>query len=387
MTATFQPIPLTGLPFPRSEYERRQQKVFEAVARAELDALLVTSFAHLQYLSGYDGAAGAYFAPFPLIMMPGRAPTYVVREYDENAIRACSCIEEIAPYTQRNDFAKVCAEVLRRYGLQGKKVGFELGGWNLAPADVSALQAELPELKITDATSVIHLVKAVKSELELAAIREAMVLTDLAVDTFQRSLRGGVTEAEVAAAMEGEVRNAGGRLVFAVLGFGERTRLPHVLPANHPISMNEPALMEVGGTKQGYSAGLCRGAVLGRHSETESLYPLAVGALEAAIAAIKPGVTTGEVDAAARKLIERSGRSKLFRHRTGYATGPAWSGGRGNLSLEPGAADVLETGMTFHMPLHLFSESGYIVGCSEHIVVTKSGAEILSRTPHALYRA
>lgn len=384
MTATFPPIPLAGIPFPKSEYQHRQQKVLEAIARAELDALLVTSYPHLQYLTGYDAAAGAYFAPFPLILVPGRAPTYIVREYDENAVRVGSCIDEIVPYAQQKDFAKVCSDVLRRCGLQRKKVGFELGCWNLAPADVSAIQAELPELKVADATRVVHLAKAVKTELELAAMREAMALTDLAMHTFQRSLRDGVTEAEVAVAMESEVKKAGGRLAIAVLGFGERTRLPHVLPAHHPIRNNEPALVEVGGAKQGYIAGLCRAAVLGRHPETESLYPLAVEALEAAVAAIKPGVTAGAVDAAARKLIERSGRPKLFRHRTGYATGPT---GRGNLSLEPGATDVLEPGMTFHMPIHLFSENGYLFGCSEHVLVTGSGAEILSRTPHTLYRA
>lgn len=59
-------IPLTGVPFPRYEYERRQLNVLAAVASAGLDALVVTAHGHLRYLSGYDGSGG-YFAPFPLI--------------------------------------------------------------------------------------------------------------------------------------------------------------------------------------------------------------------------------------------------------------------------------------------------------------------------------
>src|SRR5262249_13054475 len=91
------PIPFTAAPFPRSEYEGRQRKVLEVVAGADLDALVVTAHGHLRYLSGYDGT-GAYFMPFPLILMPGKAPTYVVREYELTGVRAESCIDDIHGY-------------------------------------------------------------------------------------------------------------------------------------------------------------------------------------------------------------------------------------------------------------------------------------------------
>lgn len=383
--ATFSPIPLTGVPFPKSEYARRQQKVLAAVTRANLDALLVTAHGHLQYLTGYDGRGG-YFGPFPLILVPGRDPSYIVRKYDEDAVRAHSCIDEIVPYTQQHEFAEVCANVLRRYELQGRRVGLELGCWNLAPADVSALQAQLPDLRIADATRLVASVAAVKSELELEAMRGSMAMTDLAVRMFQNCLQDGVTEAEVATAIETEVEKAGGELRPSyTLLFGARTRLPHGGPVKHPIRNNEPAFTEIGGFKQGYAAGLCRSAVLGRNPGAESLHALAEEALEAAIAAIKPGATAGAVDAAARAVIDRSGRPQVFRHRTGYQTGINWSE-RGNLSLEPDAADLLEVGMTLHMPIILF-ESEYGLGCSEQVVVTERGAEILSRTPHTLHRA
>ncbi|WP_249787048.1 MULTISPECIES: M24 family metallopeptidase [unclassified Bradyrhizobium] len=97
-------------------------------------------------------------------------------------------------------------------------------------------------------------------------------------------------------------------------------------------------------------------------------------------------MTLGEVDAAVRKVVARSGRPETFRHRTGYQIGAPWNE-RGNLSLEPGATEVVETGMTFHMPIILFSESGYLFGCSETLVVTERGATPLSKTTHALYRA
>ncbi|WP_167626460.1 MULTISPECIES: aminopeptidase P family N-terminal domain-containing protein [Mesorhizobium] len=90
-----------------------------AVANAGLDALVVTALGHLPYLSGYDGSGG-YFAPFPLIMAPGRSPTYVVRQYDEQSIRSYSCIYEIVTYMHQQDFGTVCADVLRWHGLQSR---------------------------------------------------------------------------------------------------------------------------------------------------------------------------------------------------------------------------------------------------------------------------
>lgn len=379
-------IPFVNLPFPKSEYARRQQNMLAAMERAGLDALLVTAHGRLQYFTGYNGQGG-YFRPFPLIMVPGRAPTYVVREYELDAVRVESCIDEVITYRHQDDFATVCADVLRRYGLRSGRVGLELNCWNLAPADVSALQAQLPNLDVTDATRLVTSVASVMGELEIAVMRAAMATTDVAVRTFQQALRDGVTESEVLAKIKEDVEKAGGELwpeVYIV--FGERVKLPHGRPTCYPISNNQPAFMEVAGVKHGYAPGVLRCAVLGRNPEAESLHALSEEALEAALNTIKPGVAASEVHAAASRVIERSGRPETFRHRIGYGTGINWME-RGYISLEPGASDVLEAGMTFHMPLILRGESGYHFGAGEQILVTEGGAEILSATPRTLYFA
>ncbi|ESZ00123.1 hypothetical protein X737_39175 [Mesorhizobium sp. L48C026A00] len=154
---------------------------------------------------------------------------------------------------------------------EGKRIGFELGCWNLALADVNALQARLPGLKIAD-------------------------------------------------------------------------ELPHASPSQHPICNNEPAFLEIGASKHGYTVGTVRCAVLGRHPEAESLHTLAEEVVEALVAAVKPGISAAAVDAAGREVLKRSGRKGVFRHRSGYQTGINWTE-RGDLSLEPGASDILQSGM------------------------------------------
>ena len=95
-------------------------------------------------------------------------------------------------------------------------------------------------------------------------------------------------------------------------------------------------------------------------------------------------MTAGDVDSACQRVIDRAGRSDVFRHRTGYQNGIMWSD-RGNLSLEPGSTDVLATGMTFHMPMILFEEGQYGVGVSETVLVTEDGCELLSGLPRTLH--
>src|SRR3954465_8158801 len=117
MTVANPQIPLTGPAFPREEYERRWQRVLVQMERAGMDVLAVTANGPQAYLGGYDGSGGC-FAAFPIFLGPGQPPPYVVRKYDEDAVRAESCIDEIVPYTQEGDFGKACADVLRRFGLE-----------------------------------------------------------------------------------------------------------------------------------------------------------------------------------------------------------------------------------------------------------------------------
>jgi Xaa-Pro aminopeptidase len=383
-TVTTGSVPMTAPPFSNEEYQRRQSAVLARMESEGVDALAVTAYSHQEYLSGYDGSGG-YFAPFPLILAPGRAPTYVAREYDVDAVRTESCITEVVGYTQEGDQAKAVADVLRGFGLQRGRIGLELGCWNLAPRDVYRLEAELPDLKIVDATRLVSSVAAVKSEVEIDAMRTSMRFTCLAVETMNNSLREGVTEDEVAHAIDSAVEAAGGKMRPYTLLFGPRTALPHGAPTSYALQRNQPVFTEIGAWCKGYAAGICRSAVLGSHPGAESLHTLAEEALQAAIASIRPGVTTGDVDAACRGVIERAGRSEVFRHRTGYQTGIMWSD-RGNLSLEPNSQDVLEPNMTFHMPVILFQEGEYGVGVSENILVTENGCEILSGLPQTIHR-
>lgn len=377
-------IPLTAAPFERAEYRRRQAAVVQRLGDAGLDAIAVTANSHQEYLGGYDGS-GDYFGPFPLILAPDRSPTYVVRAYDADAVRTASVIDEIVPYTHLADAPRVWADTLRGMGLARARLGLELDAWNLAPADVARLQAELPELRIVDASRLVARVAAVKSAVELDVMRRAMAFTRVAVRRFQSELAEGVSEAEVRRAIDADIEAAGGGVRFSALLFGPRTALPHGLPGPYRLARDQPAFTELAGWQSGYAAGLCRTAVLGHHAPAESLHAVALEALQAGLDAIRPGASAGDVDAACRRVVEAAGRSPTFRHRAGYQIGIMWND-RGNLSLEPDAPDILEVDMTLHLPVILFERGRFGVGVSETVLVTGDGAECLSEVPRGIHR-
>src|SRR5439155_3725778 len=131
--------------------------------------------------------------------------------------------------------------------------------------------------------------------------------------------------------------------------------------------------------------------VVGRADpEVTRLGAVVKAALEAAIGAIRPGVSCGAVDAACRGVVERAGYEPNFRKRTGYSVGvgfaPDW--GEGHIvSLRRDDPTRLEPGMVFHMPPALRIPRQYGLGFSETVLVTATGGEVLTNHPRRLHVA
>jgi Xaa-Pro dipeptidase len=250
--------------------------------------------------------------------------------------------------------------------------------------DVALLGKLLPDMTVVDVSRLVPSVMEVKSPEEIASMRRAMELTRVGIETFYASLREGCVESEVGLECTRAMVEAGSERPepFEVL-FGERTAVPHGAPGGKRLERGDVAFTELSGTFLGYCAALARTAVLGPNRPVEGLHEVAQAALEAGLNALRPGVTTGAVDAACRAAVERAGRGDGFRHRAGYSHGLGWFG-RGDLSLKPGGADLIRPGMVLHLPIILFERGAFGVACSETVLVTEDGAEPLSGLPRDL---
>ena len=372
--------------FPLAEFEGRWERVLRRVDEASLDALMVTTKVNIQYLTGHD-AEGAYAAPYALIVAPDVARTCVVRAYNERSVALGSIPLDLVTYFGRRDMVRVWADTVERLGLSRARIGLELDHWGLAPADVAALREALPHADLVDASRLVTRVAEVKSPAELELMREVARVTDTCVEAFHSAVRPGMSEIEAARTVEEAAEALGSRTKDMTLLFGDRTALPHGHVTERRLEAGDVAFIEVSGYLHDYAVGLCRTAVLGEHRDAEVLHRLAEDATEATLDALRPGATGSDVHRAAWDVVEAAGRGATFLQRTGYAIGIGWYD-RGYMSLEPGADEVIEEGMTFHMPRILFDEAHrFGVGTSESALVTADGAEVFSRLERGLYVA
>lgn len=364
------------------EYGRRVGEVVSRLPALGLDAIAVTYALHVEYLTA---TWGSQFWVAPVIVAPGIDPAWVVRQFERDRIEAESRIPAHSAYFDRDDAIAVWAEALRNLGLSDARIGLELDNLDLTHRDVTELQRLLPGLSVVDASGVLPRVMAVKSTEELAVMGASMRYTEAAVEAMVAALAPGVTESDVRAQMRAAAIAAGSTELRGGVAFGRHSAIPHGGDGDVALRHGDVVVTETSGYCHHYCATLCRTAVVGSNPAAEALYEVAREAVEAALAAMRPGVRTGAVDRAARAVVERAGRAEAFRHRTGYSNGLG-ANGRLNLSLKPGGTELLEEGMTFHTPVILFERGEFSVGCSETAVVTPSGGRPLSSGNRDLIR-
>jgi Xaa-Pro aminopeptidase len=367
--------------FTDAEYRRRWRAVMDALPAHGVDAIAVTYELHIEYLTA---TTGSQFWVAPVMLVPGSDPVFLVREFELDKVRAVGRVADVVTYLDRSDAIEQWAGELRRLGLERARLGLELDNLDLTYHDVIELRRLLPEMQVVDVSHLVPRVMAVKSAEELAVMETAARRTRIAIETFTGALAPGVSEEEVRERMRTAVMADGSEDLRGSVAFGLHSAVPHAEAGGIRLAAGDVAITETSGYHLGYCATLCRTAVLGQAEPAVwSLYDLARTALEAAMDTIRPGATAGEVDAAARDVIGRAGRAGSFRHRTGYSVGLR-ANGRLNISLQPGAEDVIEQDMTFHMPIILFEPGRFSVGCSESVVVTEDGCRALCDLPRDL---
>lgn len=378
--------------FPASEFDRRLAAVLGSAGRYGADALVVTSQLHIRYLIGTSCDSLSSPWPQPLILVPGRRPIYIVRLYDEDRVIAQSSGVEVRSFFgggTTKSAVELWAETISELGLARSALGLELARADLMPAALSQLQALLPNARFVDSSPAVNEVMDIKSPLEIEAMRAAAAINAEGLKVFYSMLKSGVTEPEVRWAVLRALTERGSQEPHVEVVLGTNSAMPHAgySPSGaNTLQAGTPAFIEFSSQILGCASGLVRTALLGRNPGIEALYAVSREALDMVGKSLRPGVTSGEVDAAVRGVVERAGKGDSFRHRTGYAcnTWVPYGPTPGSIDLSPGNPAVIKPGMAFHTPMNLFERGKFGVGCSDTWLVTDSGCEPLSGQPREL---
>jgi Xaa-Pro aminopeptidase len=250
--------------------------------------------------------------------------------------------------------------------------------WLLDPARSFALG---------DGTALLDKLLIHKIDGEIAAVRRAAQIADEAYEEFRRAVRPGRRQYEIVADLEAYLRGRGCPDNFMIIGSGGKDVLGMAPPSKRRIAPGDLVTTELTPAVEGYFAQICRTLVVGKASEAQRrAFAVYVEALEAGIAAVRPGVRAADVARAENDVFRKYGLAE-------YTTSQ-WTRVRGhgmglfadskphiledvNTVLEPGMALIVHPN-TYH------PEAGYIV-LGDAVVVTEHGADVLCKTPRDLF--
>ena len=220
----------------------------------------------------------------------------------------------------------------------------------------------------------------IKDAAEIELVRRAVNLGSGLFGPLVKTIRPGVPETTVAAKLEYAARQAGaqGMSFDTIVAAGPRSALPHGRASAAPIPRSGFVVLDFGVILAGYCSDMTRTVTVGRPSAKEQgWYDAVLEAQLAGIAAVRPGVTAGEVDEASRKVLKQNKLAKYFTHSTGHGVGLEI---HESPRLAAGETTVLETGMvlTIEPGVYIPGEGG--VRIEDMILVTKTGCEVLTPT-------
>ena len=235
---------------------------------------------------------------------------------------------------------------------------------------------------------VIEDLRMIKDAAEIAALRESARRIGPVAQAAFAAARAGVVERDVAAAIESAMRAAGyERPAFdTIVGSGPHSALPHYRAGDRTLARGDLVVLDFGGVLGGYCSDVTRTVAIGPiSSEARRIYDAVHDAQRAAIAAVRPGVLTTAVDAAARDILEQRGLGPAFGHGTGHGLGldvhedPRVTKPRADVPAIP-----LAPGMVFTIEPGAYVAGFAGVRIEDDVLVTATGCEILTDVPREL---
>ena len=353
----------------------RLARLRPALDDAGADGLLVTELANVRYLTGFTGSAGVLLvtADEALLATDGR---YRTQAGEQLALHGAEDDVELTvggPGAQRDAVAALVARAgIRRLGLEADSISWGAERrWAEVLRGVEALAT----------SGVVEQLRMVKDQGELARMAQAAAIADAALGETLPLLGDGRSEAEVALSLDSAMRRLGAedRAFETIVASGPNAAKPHARPSARRVGAGDVVVVDFGATVEGYRSDMTRTFVVGTADDTMARILDTVGRAQAdGVAAVRPGIATGDVDRVCREVIAGAGFGEAFEHGTGHGVGlhihEAPSVGPGSTAiLAPGVVVTVEPG------IYLSGIGG--VRIEDTVVVTDEGCRPLTRFP------
>ncbi|MFZ1178867.1 MAG: Xaa-Pro peptidase family protein [Mycobacterium sp.] len=364
--------------FNATVYARRLAAAAAATAGAGLRGLVITPGYDLRYLVG--SRAETFERLTALVLPASGEPTVVVPRLELASLKGSAIAElglAVRDWVDGDD----------PYQL----VSAALGG---APA-ATAVTDSMPALHLLPlagalgvlpilATDVLRMLRMVKEECEIDALRKAGAAIDRVHARVPEFLLPGRTEADVAADIaEAIVAEGHSDVAFIIVGSGPHSADPHHSYSDRELQVGDIVVVDIGGAYEpGYHSDSTRTYSIGEPKpDVAHQYSVLQRAQRAAFDAVRPGVTAEQVDAAARDVLAQEGLDEFFVHRTGHGIGLS-------VHEEPyivaGNDLPITAGMAFSIEPGIYFPGRWGARIEDIVIVTEDGALAVNNRPHEL---
>ena len=354
-------------------FSARKRRAAAAARSAGVDGVLITHLPDIRYLSGFTGSSAA------LVMSGGRAVLFTDGRYIAQA--KAEAVGTRVSIAKKPAVVAAC-EWLAETGV--RRCGFDAlhttvaGLETMRKAVPAAGAAKSRRGMFVAMEPIVARLREVKDEDEIARLRSAAAVGCELFEGMLTYLEAGLTELEVAATLEYAARLAGaeGMSFETIVASGPRSALPHGHATAAKLPRRGFVTLDFGVILDGYLSDMTRTVHLGKAMPGErDVYDFVLEAQEAAVAAMAPGVTAGEVDEAARRVLRRVKLDRYFSHSTGHGVGLEIHEGP---RLAAKQTQVLEQGMVITIEPGVYMPGKFGVRIEDMVLVTAAGGEVLT---------
>jgi Xaa-Pro aminopeptidase len=364
--------------FDATVYARRLAAAAAATGDAGLTGLVITPGYDLRYLTG--SRAQTFERLTALVLSASGAATVVVPRLELASLKGSAIAElglTVRDWVDGDDPYQLVSAALGG-APAATAVTDSMPALHLLP--LAGVLGVLPAL----ATDVLRRLRMVKEECEIDALRKAGSAIDRVHARVPDFLVPGRTEADVAADIaEAIVAEGHSEVAFVIVGSGPHGADPHHSYSDRELQAGDIVVVDIGGAYEpGYHSDSTRTYSIGEPGpDVAQQYSILQRAQRAAYAAVRPGVTAEQVDAAARDVLAEAGLAEYFVHRTGHGIGLS-------VHEEPyiiaGNDLPLAAGMAFSIEPGIYFPGRWGARVEDIVVVTEDGALSVNNRPHDL---
>jgi Xaa-Pro dipeptidase len=365
-----------------NQFITRQNQLYKTMQSAGFDALVINPGPTMVYLTGLHFHLSE--RPVVVLFVPDSVPAVIFPELEMIKIKTLAYPVKAFPYGEDpRTWGAVFRQAAQITGIENYRIGVEPR--SLRVLELRLLEASAPNANFVSAEETLTFLRMRKDAAEVAFMQKAVDIAQRGMQATIPFIQPGRSEREIATELTLQLLKAGSdaSIPFSpIVASGPNSANPHATPSDRLLVSGDLLVIDWGASHNGYVSDLTRSFAIGQvEAEFERIAEIVAEANAAGRAAVRPGITAGEVDIITRSVIVQAGYGDFFTHRTGHGLGIE---GHEAPYIYKENTIPLASGMTFTIEPGIYIPGRGGVRIEDNIVVTENGAQSLSSLPREL---